>query len=180
MMPMNQVTRLLSQAAARDARVPSQAMAIAWQRDLDGLEFDECSEAIDRHFRQPIGRQMVDGVVKPSSDYLVPGHIQAGVRIIRDEKRRGQNVAAIAGTDPGAGLTPEQRAERIARHAAACLEAGGVNRAAANRIRDNDDPVRDRALARAATEKRERERVARNPALAGLVAKATAHIERPA
>lgn len=165
MMTIEHIKRLLAMAAARDNRTPSQAMARAWEQDLGDLEFADCFQAMNRHYRE-------------SADWIQPAHIRAQVRIIRDEKRRGSNIAALTAADPHPA-DADQRAQRVAGFAAACLEAAGLTREQSARSRDHDDPVRDQALARAAVQKREQERTDRNPALAGLVAKATRHIEPP-
>lgn len=162
-MTLDEIKRLLAQAAARDARQPSYAMAMAWQIDLKGIEYDEAVEAINRHFRE-------------STAYLDPARIIAYVRIIRDEKRKGTSAPlALAKYAPPPA---EQRA----------INARGrelINRAIGggkdeDPCLDHDDPVRDAALRRARADKRDRERQkAVNPDMARLVSQATRHIERP-
>jgi hypothetical protein len=162
-MTLDEIKRLLAQAAARDARQPSHAMAMAWKIDLEGVEYAEAVEAINRHFRE-------------STAYLDPARILAYVRIIRDEKRKGTSAPlALAKYAPPPA---EQRA----------INARGrdlINRALRidpnaehDKTLDPDDPIRDAALKRAARDKRERARdKAINPEMSRLVSQATRHIQ---
>lgn len=163
-MTPDEIKRLLAQAAARDARQPSQAMAMAWRIDLEGVEFPEAVEAINRHFRS-------------STAYLDPARIWEHVRIIRDEKRKGTSAPlALAKYTP----PPAEQCAINARGRDLVNRALGHDPASeAQKVLDPDDPIRDAALRRAAREKRERDRQrAVNPEMARLVSQATRHIER--
>lgn len=163
-MNLDDIKRLLAQAAARDARQPSQAMAMAWSIDLEGVEYPEAVEAINRHFRE-------------STAYLDPARILAYVRIIRDEKRKGTSAPlALAKYAPPPA---EQRAIN-SRGRDLINKALRIDPSAEHeKTLDNDDPIRDAALKRAAREKRERDRQkAINPDMSRLVSQATRHIQR--
>lgn len=164
-MTYDEIKRLLGQAAARDARQPSQAMLQAWKVDLDGMTFEEATEGINRHKRD-------------STDYLEPAHIWAYVRIIRDEKRRGTSAPLqLMRSAPG----PDEQAAINQRGAAMCREkaAKAIEAAEQRRYGTDTDPIREAALQRARREKRERLLApARNPQMPGLVAQATAHLIR--
>lgn len=165
-MTLDEIKRLLAQAAARDARQPSYAMAMAWQIDLQGVEYDEAVEAINRHFRE-------------STAYLDPARIWAYVRIIRDEKRKGTSAPlALAKYSP----PPAEQHAINSRGRDAVNKALGHDPASEReKTLDPDDPIRDAALKRAAREKRERARQkAVNPEMARLVSQATRHIQREA
>jgi hypothetical protein len=165
-MTIDEIKRLLAQAAARDARQPSYAMALAWQIDLEGITFDEASEGINRHKRQ-------------SEAYLEPVHIREQVRIIRDEKRKGTSAPLQL-----AKYTPPPAEQRAINSRGRDLinRALGVDpNAEHEKTLDHDDPIRDAALKRAAREKRKRARdKAINPEMARLVSQATRHIQREA
>lgn len=164
-MNLDDIKRLLAQAAARDARQPSHAMAMAWSIDLDGMTVDEATEAINRHKRE-------------STAYLEPAHIWAHVRVIRDERRKGTSAPlALAKYAPPPA---EQRAIN-SRGRDLINRALGIDpNAEHDKTLDNDDPVRDAALKRAAREKRERARnKAVNPDMSRLVSQATRHIQQP-
>lgn len=79
-MNYDEAKHLLAQAAARDNRTPSQAMALAWQTDLADIGFAEAQEAVNRHFRSPASL----------TEWLKPAHVRALVKVIREEGRKGQ------------------------------------------------------------------------------------------
>jgi hypothetical protein len=165
-MNYDQVRTLLAQVAARDARQPSHAMLMAWTIDLDGIEFDEAVEAVNRH-------------KKESTAYLEPAHIWAHVRVIRDEKRKGTSAPlALAKYAPPPS---EQRAINNRGRDLINKTLGIDPNAEHEKTLDNDCPIRDAALKRAKREKRERDRQkAVNPEMSRLVSQATRHIHREA
>lgn len=156
--------RLLAQAAARDAREPSHAMVMAWTIDLDGMTVEEGTEAINRHKRE-------------STAYLEPAHIWAHVRVIRDEKRKGTSAPlALAKYAP----PPSEQRAINSRGRDLINKALRIDpNAEHEKTLDNDCPIRDAALKRAARDKRERARdKAINPEMSRLVSQATRHIQR--
>lgn len=163
-MTLDEIKRLLAQAAARDARQPSHAMAMAWSIDLEGMEYPEAVEALNRHFRE-------------STAYLDPARIWAYVRVLRDEKRRGTSAPlALAKYMP----PPSEQRAINSRGRDLINKALRIDPDAEHeKTLDNDCPIRDAALKRAAREKRERARdKAINPEMARLLSQATRHIQR--
>lgn len=71
----SEVAKLLALAAGRDQRTVGETDVLAWHEDVGDLDFVEAREALRRHFRD-------------STDRLMPAHIRAGVRVIREERRR--------------------------------------------------------------------------------------------
>lgn len=164
-MTFDDIKRLLAMAAARDNRTPSQAMALAWNQDLGDLEYDECVEGMNRHYRS------ADPI------WITPQHIRGHVREVRDEKRRGTSAPLQL---PGPWVPDEDRAARNARGAELCRQAAAEAIAAAEQRRwgTDVDPIREKALQRARQEKRERQGdKASNPQMPGLVRQATKHMQ---
>lgn len=72
-MTPEEVAALLKQIAARDNRRTGPETIAAWLEDLDGLTFDDCREAVRRHFRE-------------STDWITAAHVRRLVRDIRDDR----------------------------------------------------------------------------------------------
>lgn len=70
-----EAAELLTIAAAFDRRTISEPDAIAWAKALTGLNQRDCAAAIAAHFAE-------------SNDYLMPAHVRAGVKRIRDARIR--------------------------------------------------------------------------------------------
>lgn len=80
-MNRDEVVSLLAYAAARDNRLPSDAMADAWLVDLGDLPFDLAVAAVNQHFRT-------------SDKYLMPVHVRECARdIARDMRERAESIA---------------------------------------------------------------------------------------
>lgn len=89
-MTPEEVAALLKQIAARDNRRTGPETIAAWLEDLDGLDFDDCREAVRRHFRE-------------STDWLMPAHIRRHVGAIREERFANDGLAvyqALKAADP--------------------------------------------------------------------------------
>lgn len=82
----DQTRALLIRASAIDNRVVSRPAVDAWADLLIDVDPNEAAEALREHFRT-------------STDYLLPGHIVAGARRIRDRRDRydeGREHRALA------------------------------------------------------------------------------------
>jgi len=89
-MTPEEVAALLKQIAARDNRRTGPETIAAWLEDLDGLAYDDCREAVRRHFRE-------------STDWLMPAHIRRHVGAIREERFANDGLAvyqALKAADP--------------------------------------------------------------------------------
>jgi len=64
---------LLTVAASFDNRKPDPDAAKAWAVALEGYRFEDCRDAIVRHFRS-------------TSEYLLPVHVIRGVKAIRKQR----------------------------------------------------------------------------------------------
>jgi hypothetical protein len=161
---LTEADQLLTVIQNVDKRIIDDAAVVIWQNLLHDLDYDDCVSAAMRHFRA-------------STEYLTPAHIVAGVKVIRDEKRKGTSAPlALAKYSPP---PTEQRAIN-SRGRDLVNRAMGVDpNAQHEKTLDPDCPVRDAALKRAAREKRERARdKAVNPDMSRLVSQATRHIQR--
>jgi hypothetical protein len=69
-----EVTALLAVIQSYDHRKPGEADIIAWHGVLGDLLFDECRDAVLRHFRE-------------STDWLMPAHVRRFVMAHRDKTR---------------------------------------------------------------------------------------------
>ena len=166
-MTFDQIKALLAMAAARDNRTPSQASAMAWNQDLGDLNYADCVEAMNRHYRlsEPV--------------WITPQHIRSRVRDIQEERRRGTSEPlALAKYAP----PPSEQRAINSRGRDLINKALRVDpNAEHEKTLDPDDDIRDAALKRAAREKREQARdKAINPDMSRLVSQATRHIQREA
>jgi len=72
-MTPTEAAALLAIAAAYDNRQPNPETAQAWALALDGLRFEDCRDAIVRHFQT-------------STDWVMPPHVIAEVKRIRSKR----------------------------------------------------------------------------------------------
>lgn len=141
-MTRSQAALLLGLAAARDRRTVGEADVLAWAEDLADVDFQDAREALGRHFRD-------------STDWLLPAHIRALVKVIRADRRRGQNLPAL----PGPFESDDDRDARIRRGVAMCRAAiPAPPRAIAAEPATETERIRQAALERARSEPRERRR----------------------
>lgn len=155
-----EAARLLGLASGRDGRKPSHVAAAAWATDLADVDFTDAQEALARHFRE-------------STDWVMPAHIRAHAKVIRDERRKGTSAPLQLMRQPE---DPAERRAINTRGAEACRQA--LHRETDDVTLDHDDPIRDRALRRARAEKRERQMApVRNPEMPGLIRQATRHLQ---
>jgi hypothetical protein len=77
------------------------ATVIVWQQILGDLAYDDCVQAVAAHFRD-------------TTDYLLPGHIVAGVRAIRNARAAAVPSEPLA--LPSRFELDDARDERIKRH----------------------------------------------------------------
>lgn len=85
-MTPEEVAALLRQIAARDNRRTGPETIAAWLEDLDGLTFDDCREAVRRHYRE-------------SADWITAAHVRRLVRDIRADRLKNSDLA-IPAADP--------------------------------------------------------------------------------
>lgn len=133
-----EVATLLALAAARDRRTVGQADVAAWFEDLCDLQFADAKEALGEHFRE-------------SMDWLMPAHIRARARVIRDRRRNPAEIREL----PSRFEPDEERAARVRAGIAMCVEALSLptqRRRAAEAVPDEDlspsDRLRQRAIER--------------------------------
>jgi hypothetical protein len=89
-MTPQEAAALLAVAAAFDNRKPDADAAAAWALALNGLRFTDCREVVVAHYRA-------------SNDWLMPSHVIAGVRRIRDKR-----LALAGDPTPPPDLTPAE------------------------------------------------------------------------
>jgi len=107
-MNRSEAATLLALAAARDRRTIGDVDVLAWAEDLADVGFEEARQALGRHFRE-------------SEDWLMPVHIRAHVKRIREEqqrRRRSRNLAL-----PSRYESDASRTARIKDGVAACRAA---------------------------------------------------------
>jgi hypothetical protein len=69
------VARVLTAAAARDARTIGDADVLAWHQDIGDLNFTDALEAVSRHYRE-------------TTDRIMPAHVRRiAVQLDRDRRR---------------------------------------------------------------------------------------------
>lgn len=88
------------------------AMVIIWQEILADLDYADCVKAVAAHFRE-------------STDYLLPAHIVAGVRAIRNARAEQQHSAPLA--QPSRFELDEVRDARIRERLPALMAGWSVN-----------------------------------------------------
>lgn len=143
-MTRSETAMLLGYAAAYDSRLVDDTAVMAWHDLLGDLPADDVRDAIRRHYQR-------------SPDRIMPAHIRAECKVIRDERRRSEVVRALP---PGKHHDDPERAERIARNHAR-LHAVLSEIARKRSIPADDSPpltgsdlIRQRALDRARGERR--------------------------
>lgn len=142
-MNMFETNRLLTVIAATDGRSVDDATVSVWSGFLGDLPLDECMEAVRRHYLKSASRVM-------------PAHIREQVLAIREERRPRHEVLAI----PSRFEDDDERAQRVRRGIAACVEALSFNRERHQQerppeaaIEDAREISRQRAIARARRER---------------------------
>jgi hypothetical protein len=81
-MTRSEIALLLSAIAGRDQRTIGETDVLAWHEDLGDLDYADARAAVARHFRE-------------STDRIMPAHVRRLVRLIRDERRRGEVVRSL-------------------------------------------------------------------------------------
>jgi hypothetical protein len=81
------VARLLAACAMYDFRPVETADAAAWFQVVGDLDYDDAMEAVRVHYGQ-------------STERMMPAHVRAGVKLIRDERRRLEPSEARALPSP--------------------------------------------------------------------------------
>lgn len=107
-MNRSEAATLLALAAARDRRTIGDVDVLAWAEDLADVGFEEARQALGRHFRE-------------SEDWLMPVHIRAHVKRIREERHRRRRSQALA--LPSRYESDVDRAARIRAGVEACRAA---------------------------------------------------------
>lgn len=143
-MNMIEVNRLLTLIAAGDGRKVDDATVSFWAGLVGDLHFDECVEAVRRHYLK-------------STTRLMPAHVRELVLAIREERRPRHEVLAL----PSVFEQDVERDARLTRGLALCSEVLRPvrERLAAQRQTDQrqpEDPIRQRALERARLERKGR------------------------
>lgn len=137
-MTPQQIGAVLGKCAAYDRRTVGETDIHAWTEALDGITYAEALEAVRRHYRA-------------DDAWLMPAHIRAIVHGIREDNRRHQKhpVRAL----PSRFEAGPDAARRAREGAALCRAELGAHVDEAKPA-DEDNPIRDRALRRARTERR--------------------------
>ena len=79
-----QMADLLNLISSTDGRNLTKQMPSAWMEIIGDLDFQDAKAAVVKHFQQ-------------STDWLMPAHVRAGVKSIRDKR-----LQAISGIEPNA------------------------------------------------------------------------------
>lgn len=72
-MKKSEVLKLLTIASAFDNRRPTDEQVDAWFAVIGDLDYSDSEQAVREHFRE-------------STDWMLPGHVVAGVRALRAER----------------------------------------------------------------------------------------------
>lgn len=96
-MKATEAAALLTVAAAFDNRKPDADQAHAWAAALDGLRFEDCREAVIRHYRA-------------SREWMMPSDVIGGVRKLRDQRLSEFGTLP----DPPPHIDPDKTGELIA------------------------------------------------------------------
>jgi len=147
-MNRTEIALLLGAIAARDSRTTGEADVLAWLEDLGDLEFADARAAVSRHFRD-------------STDRIMPAHIRRIARIIRDERRKGETIRGLppnkfelaAAAEPPAEIR-DFLTEFTSKHE--IPDVGIQTPANPPPVVDRSEEIRQRALARARSERRGR------------------------
>jgi hypothetical protein len=99
-MTPGEAARLLAACAMYDFRSVEKPDGLAWHHVIGDLDFEDAMEAVRRHYAD-------------STDRMMPAHVRAGVKAIRDERRRTEPSEARALPSPFEhDLDREMRAKR--------------------------------------------------------------------
>lgn len=74
--------QLLTLASARDGRTVTQAVAKVWASDLERVDIRDAVEGIQLHYRE-------------SDKWLMPSHVIAGARRVREARQRQERIATL-------------------------------------------------------------------------------------
>lgn len=111
----DEMVDLLSLISARDNRTVGRTTVLAWLEDIGDLAFNDCREAVTRHFRE-------------STEWLMPAAVRRLVRIVRAERLQGFQYVPVEGDDDPKVYLAALREQREAvadgrREAAPAIEA---------------------------------------------------------
>jgi len=106
-MNQNEVVDLLTAISAYDNRNPNPAAVLAWGKaaELGRWTFPEALAAVHAHFAE-------------NPDYLMPAHITARVKAVRQDQAMREEALALeaAPTDPAAAARIQQIVGELAQH----------------------------------------------------------------
>lgn len=98
-MNLSETARLLGAMAAFDRRTVGDGDVIAWQAVLSDAPFDDCLEAVKRHYAE-------------HTEWMMPAHVR---RLVRDVVRERETAARDTGWAPGQyGVPREDAAPEVA------------------------------------------------------------------
>lgn len=138
-MNWGETMQLLTVVAAIDGRRIDEATVAAWHGMLGDLDFDECAEAVRRHFAR-------------STDWLMPANVRSIVGVIRESRRPRHESLSL----PSRFEADPDRTARIQRGMAKVAAALSMSAAARPRaIEETEKPPPSRSdLIRAAAIRR--------------------------
>lgn len=101
-MNLPETANLLTSMSAYDQRTIGESDVIAWQAVLSDAPFEDCVEAVKRHYAE-------------QTDRMMPAHVR---RLVRDIRREREMAARATGWAPGqAGVPKDQAMPELTRDA---------------------------------------------------------------
>lgn len=93
-MNLSETARLLTTMAAYDRRTIGDADVVGWQAVLSDAPFEDCMEAVQRHYAE-------------NTDWMMPAHVR---RLVRDIHGERESAARATGWAPGQYKVPKAEA----------------------------------------------------------------------
>lgn len=143
-MRRSETALVLGYAAAYDYRNVDDTTVAAWHDLLGDLDLTDVREAIKRHYQT-------------STDRIMPAHVRAHVKVIREERRAAEAVKALPPsrfeTDPARDERNTRNAEKLRTLLAELAQRRSIPEEPARQL-TGSDLIRQRALEVARTERR--------------------------
>lgn len=145
-MTRSEIALLLGAIAGRDQRTIGESDVLAWHEDLADLDFADARDAVRRHFRE-------------STDRIMPAHVRHLVKVIRSERRDQHEIRALPSRyepDVSRSIRMERGTSQVHEILAQINARLAAQRGPTKTAATPSDEIRQRALERAAAEKRTR------------------------
>ncbi|WP_157156252.1 hypothetical protein [Diaminobutyricimonas sp. LJ205] len=100
-MTPDQTAKVVARIQAGDNRTVDRTTVAHWHEAIGHLEYQDALQAVVNHFRE-------------TADYLMPAHVIAGARRIREERAEKEHHAQINGEVENPAPAPHNMAEMMA------------------------------------------------------------------